>query len=67
MAKNRVGRPPLPERQRLSAILVVRLTARELRDIKTEAWRRGISTSAVARERLIEDSPLIRSLHDYAQ
>lgn len=59
-AKHAGGRPPFPEGEATDAVLSVRLTPRELEDIKTLAERAGVAPSKFARSVLLEALRLVK-------
>lgn len=54
--KSKAGRKPLPESERRSKMIYVRLSAKELELIQTLARARGLSVSELLRVSVLEES-----------
>lgn len=52
MTEKKVGRPPLPEEEKKSSSVKVRMTDAELDSLKDEAVANGVTVSDYIRERI---------------
>lgn len=54
MKNNPVGRPKKNEEDKRNAILRIRLTTKEISELREKAWNNGISVSDLARQKLFD-------------